>query len=228
MTEWVAVTGPSRGIGRATALALGARGKGVALLGRCSPELDAVVERLQALRAPVELIEVDLSSPEAVDRAGRTLVDRCGPPLALVNNAGTITRCPVEGMTIADWDRQLRVNLCAPFLLSKAVVPGMRRSGRGRIIHIGSIASTLGTARATAYCASKWGLVGFMKALAEELSGSGLMTAAILPGSVDTDMLVGSGFAPAMTAEDVAATVVHFALDAPVAHNGAVVEMFGV
>jgi 3-oxoacyl-[acyl-carrier protein] reductase len=67
-----------------------------------------------------------------------------------------------------------------------------------------------------------------MKSLAEELRDTGLMTIAILPGSVDTDMLKGSGFEPRMTAAEVAKTVVHYALDAPVAHNGSVIEMFGV
>jgi 3-oxoacyl-[acyl-carrier protein] reductase len=67
-----------------------------------------------------------------------------------------------------------------------------------------------------------------MKSLAEELRDSGLMTVAILPGSVDTDMLKGSGYPPRMTPEDVAQTIAHYALDAPLAHNGSVIEMFGV
>jgi 3-oxoacyl-[acyl-carrier protein] reductase len=103
----------------------------------------------------------------------------------------------------------------------------MRGAGRGRFIQVGSISSTLGTANAAAYVASKWGVVGFTKSLAAELSGSGLAAIAILPGSVDTEMLAGSGFEPRMHAEDVAQTIVHFALDAPPAHNGGVVEMFG-
>ena len=86
----------------------------------------------------------------------------------------------------------------------------------------------MGCAHAAAYAASKWGLVGFTKSLAAELSDSGVMTLVVLPGSVDTDMLAGSGFAPRMTAQDVAGTLVHYALDAPLAHNGAVIEMFGV
>jgi 3-oxoacyl-[acyl-carrier protein] reductase len=104
----------------------------------------------------------------------------------------------------------------------------MRRQGRGRIVHVGSISSTLGTPRLSAYCASKWGLVGFMKSLAEELSGSGITTVAILPGSTATRMLEGSGMPPRMSAEEVAESVVHYCLYAPPAHNGAVVEMFGI
>jgi 3-oxoacyl-[acyl-carrier protein] reductase len=103
----------------------------------------------------------------------------------------------------------------------------MRERKRGRILFVASISSTLGTKGQSAYCASKWGVLGLMKSLAEELSDTGLMTAAVLPGSVDTHMLQGSGFAPRMSAEDVARTLVFLALDAPLAHNGAVIEMFG-
>jgi 3-oxoacyl-[acyl-carrier protein] reductase len=118
--------------------------------------------------------------------------------------------------------------LGAPYALTRALVPAMRARGHGRVLFVGSISGTLGTARQSAYCASKWGLTGFMKSLAEELHDTGLMTCAVLPGSVDTNMLDGSGFDPRMSADDVARTLVHYALDAPLAHNGAVIEMFGV
>jgi 3-oxoacyl-[acyl-carrier protein] reductase len=104
----------------------------------------------------------------------------------------------------------------------------MRERNSGHIVFVGSISSTLGTANLSAYCATKWGIVGFMKSLAEELSDSGLMTCAVLPGSTDTRMLAGSGFPPRMTAEVVATTLLHYALDASLAHNGASIEMFGV
>jgi 3-oxoacyl-[acyl-carrier protein] reductase len=104
----------------------------------------------------------------------------------------------------------------------------MRRARRGRIIHVASISAAVGSPGAAVYAASKWGLVGFMKSLAGELADSGVATLAVLPGSVDTDMLVGSGFHPRMTAAEVARTIVYYALEAPLAHNGGVVEMFGV
>src|SRR6201999_2456219 len=102
------------------------------------------------------------------------------------------------------WDEQLDVNTRAPFLLTQAFLPEMRKAKAGRIIHVASISSTLGSALGSAYCASKWALIGFMKSLALELSGSGVTTLAVLPGSVDTAMLEGSGFSPRMTAEEVA------------------------
>ena len=103
----------------------------------------------------------------------------------------------------------------------------MRAAGRGRLVHVASISATLGSPGAASYAASKWGLVGLSKSLAEELRGTGLCSVAILPGSVDTDMLVGSGFAPQMSAADVASMIVHAALDAPDAINGSAIEMFG-
>jgi 3-oxoacyl-[acyl-carrier protein] reductase len=100
-----------------------------------------------------------------------------------------------------------------------------RRSGR--IINVGSISSTLGTPRLTAYCASKWGLLGLTKALAEELREVGVSVTAVLPGSVNTGMLVGSGFEPNMEPEDVARVVLYLATGAPHAMTGAGVEVFG-
>jgi 3-oxoacyl-[acyl-carrier protein] reductase len=94
-------------------------------------------------------------------------------------------------------------------------------------VTIASISATLGTAGLAAYCASKWGALGFTKSLAEELRGSGLQAIAVLPGTVNTSMAIVGGFAPQMTPEDVARVVVFAALDAPDAMNGASIECFG-
>jgi 3-oxoacyl-[acyl-carrier protein] reductase len=85
----------------------------------------------------------------------------------------------------------------------------------------------MGTPTLSAYCASKWGTVGFVKSLAEELRGTGLQSMCVMPGSVDTDMLRGSGFSPAMQPEDVARLVGWVALEAPDAMNGSCVDAFG-
>jgi 3-oxoacyl-[acyl-carrier protein] reductase len=144
-----------------------------------------------------------------------------------VHNAGVIHRERIEQLDPRHWDEQFAVNVRAPYLLTRLLLPAMKRAGNGRMVFVGSISATGGTAGAAAYCASKWALSGFVKSLAEELSDSGLMAVAVLPGSVDTRMLEGSGFPPRMTASDVAKTLAHYALDAPLAHNGALVEMFG-
>ena len=222
----VVLTGASRGIGRATAAALARRGCDLVLIARPSAELEGVARDAASSGVSVRVLPCDLSRAAEVEATAARLLEG-ELPQALINNAGTIRRAAVEELDTASWDEQLAVNLRAPFLLSRALVPGLRQAGRGAIVNVGSIASTLGTARASAYCASKWGLVGLSKSLAEELSGSGVSSVAILPGSVETRMLSGSGFAPRMTPEDVARTIVYFALDAPPAHNGGVVEMFG-
>jgi 3-oxoacyl-[acyl-carrier protein] reductase len=169
-----------------------------------------------------------LSDAFATQELGAELVRQLPAPDVIVHNAGVAPRLAIEETPTAVWQETLLVNLSAPFLLTRALLPAMRREGSGRIVFVGSISSTLGTARQAAYVASKWGIVGFMKSLAEELRDSGLVTVAVLPGSTATRMLEGSGFEPRMSAEDVARTIAHYALDAPAAHNGATIEMFGV
>jgi 3-oxoacyl-[acyl-carrier protein] reductase len=222
------VTGASRGIGRATAFLLAERGVALALVGRPSSGLDDTRAQAQKIGARVELAHCDLSAADQIEDAAKRVLDELGAPDAVIHNAGVIHRATVEETSTRAYDQQLGINLRAPFLLTRALLPAMRTAGRGRIVFVSSISATLGSARAAAYCASKWGVIGLMKSVAEELSGSGLMTVAVLPGSVATDMLAGSGFEPKMTATDVARTLVHYALDAPIAHNGGVVEMFGV
>lgn len=224
----VVLTGSSRGIGRATAIALGKRGARLALLGRESSTQRTTLHLLDGLSIEYRFYQVDLQVPDQILAATQRLLETQGVPHAVVNNAAVIERQPIVSTSTADWDRQLAVNLRAPFLLVRALLPSMLNNKTGRFVQVASIAATVGTARASAYCASKWGLVGFTKSLAAELTDTGLSAVAILPGSVDTEMLDGSGFIPRMTADEVAQTITHFALSAPIAHNGASIEMFGI
>jgi len=223
------VTGAGRGVGRAVAIALAKRGFRMALLGRPSPQHAAGAAQVAAAagQSPFQVF-ADFQDADALARAAASVVAELGAPSVVVHNAGVVVRARVEETSLAAWDEQLDVNLRAPFVLTRALLPSMRQAGRGRFVFIGSISGTLGSPGAAAYAASKWGLTGFCKSLAEELKDSGLMACAVLPGSIDTDMLKGSPFPPRMTAEDVAKTVEFLAVDAPLAHNGAVVEMFGV
>jgi NAD(P)-dependent dehydrogenase (short-subunit alcohol dehydrogenase family) len=225
----VLITGTSRGIGRATAIAFAARGAELGLIGRPSQEQRETTDLClkNGARRVLELA-ADVSVANELEKAAGEFLRSSGPPDALIHNAGIAGRASIEDTTLAAWEDQLRVNLTAPYLLTRALLPAMRVRRSGRIIFVASISSTLGTAKLSAYCASKWGIVGFMKSLAEELADSGLMTCAVLPGSVDTQMLAGSGFPARMNADDVARTLLHYALDAPLAHNGASIEMFGV
>jgi NAD(P)-dependent dehydrogenase (short-subunit alcohol dehydrogenase family) len=221
------VTGAGRGIGRAIALDLAKRGCDVALLGRTIESLagsaeDVVLTGRRALAVPC-----DVSDADAVESAAARVVTDFGVPNIVVANAGVVVRAPVQTMTEGEWDEVIDVNLKGTFLVMRAFLARMLDLRRGRLIAIGSISSTLGTAQQSAYCAAKWGTVGFIKSLAEELRGTGLQAMCVMPGSVDTDMLKGSGFAPAMKPEDVARTVTFLALDAPDAMNASSVEMFG-
>jgi len=225
----ILITGASRGIGRAAALGCAARGAQLGLLGRPSAALRASAEAcLKAGANSVLTLAADLTQDESIERAASEFLGAFGAPDAVIHSAGIAARTSIEATSAASWQEQLQVNLSAPFVLTRALLPAMRARRAGRIVFVGSISSTLGTANLSGYCASKWGLIGLMKSLAAELTDSGLMTCAVLPGSVDTEMLVGSGFAPRMSPESVAHTLLHYAFDAPLAHNGASIEMFGI
>lgn len=221
------VTGAGRGIGRASAIALAKRGHDVVLLGRSREELDEAAARVRDEARRAIALHCDVTSAAELDAAAKETLRAFGPPTVVVANAGIVLRAAVHEMSEADWDAVVDVNLKGTFLTARAFLPSMREANRGRFVAIGSISSTLGTARQSAYCASKWGVVGFVKSLAEELRGTGLAALCILPGSVETRMLEGSGWAPQMTAGDVASLVAYAALDAPAAMNGSAIEMFG-
>jgi 3-oxoacyl-[acyl-carrier protein] reductase len=221
------VTGGGRGIGRAIAVELATRGCDIALLGRTIETLAATAELVVARGRRAVAVPCDVSQSAEVLAAAEHILADLGVPHVVVSNAGVVHRASVQTMSEAEWDETIDVNLKGTFLVTRAFLPRMLDLRRGRFVAVASISATLGTARQSAYCAAKWGTVGFVKSLAEELRGTGLQAMCVMPGSVDTDMLKGSGFAPAMQPEDVARTVTFLALDAPEAMNASSVEMFG-
>lgn len=221
------VTGGGRGIGRAIAVDLARRGCDVAVLGRTLETLAETAERVIAEGRRALVIPCDVASAEQVEQAAAKVFSDLGRPRFVIPNAGIVRRAPVASMSEAEWDEVIDVNLKGTFLAVRAFLPRMLDAKVGRIVALGSISSTLGTARQSAYCAAKWGTVGFIKSLAEELRGTGLQAMCVMPGSVDTDMLKGSGFPAQMQPEDVARTVSFLALEAPDAMNGSSVEVFG-
>ena len=227
MTGVAVVTGAGRGIGRACSIAFAERGLDVALLGLSRAHLDEVAGVIAPLGRRALVLPTDVVSLVELERAAAEVSAALGVPSVVVANAGIVRRAKVHEMSEADWDAVVDVNLKGVFLTARAFLPAMLAAKRGRFVAMGSISGTLGTPRQSAYCAAKWGTVGFVKSLAEELRGTGLQTMCVMPGSVDTDMLRGSGFPPGMTAEDVARTVAFAALDAPDAMHGSCVEMFG-
>ena len=217
------VTGGGRGIGAAIARALTSRGLAVTVFARTLAQVEAVV----AEGAAAVAVAGDVSREADVAALVATHERRLGPVDLLVNDAGVLVRGLVETLAPADFRRVLEVNLTGAFLCARAVVPGMKARGRGRIVNVTSISGTLGTAEASAYNASKWGLVGLTKCLAEELRPHGVACLGVSPGSTDTEMLRQTPFAPVMTPEDVARVVVFAALDAPAAMTGANLEVHG-
>ncbi len=221
------VTGAGRGIGRAVAQSLAGRGCHVALLARTGNELDETAHEIRARGGRAIVFPCDLTQPSAIASATSRVLSELGVPAVVVNNAGVVQRSLVQETTDDEWNQVLQVNLTAAFQVTRAFLPAMLAAGAGRFVHIASISSTLGTPKLSAYCASKWGLVGFSKSLTEELRGTGLSSMCVMPGSVDTAMLEGSGLSPVMTPEDVASAVTYAALDAPLSMNGSAIEVFG-
>jgi 3-oxoacyl-[acyl-carrier protein] reductase len=222
------ITGTSRGIGRATALRVAARGRDLALIGRPSAAQDETRRLCEERGVRARAYACELAEPAAIDAAARALLAELGPPATVIHNAAVLERGPrVHEIAPEAWDRVLAVNLRAPYLLSRALLPAMLAAGRGRLVHVSSISGTLGAPHAASYGASKWGIIGLAKSLAEELRGTGLQSIAILPGSVDTDMLKQTPFPPDMSADEVAEVIVFHALDAPPEINGAAVEVYG-
>jgi NAD(P)-dependent dehydrogenase (short-subunit alcohol dehydrogenase family) len=217
------VTGGGRGIGAASAQALTRAGAKVTVFARSAAELAAVVESGDAAHA----VAGDVAREEDVRRLVEEHERVLGSCDVLVNNAGILERGRVEELSAARWRATLEVNLTGAFLCARAVVPGMKARRRGRILNVASISGTLGTPEGSAYNASKWGLIGFTKCIAEELREHGVQCIAVSPGSVATAMLAKTPFSPQMTAADVARVIAWCAGEAPDAMTGSNVEVFG-
>jgi 3-oxoacyl-[acyl-carrier protein] reductase len=150
-----------------------------------------------------------------------------GVPDILVNNAGSVVRARLDETSEADWNSVVGDNLGGTFNVTRVFLPQMRERQSGRIINVASISGRLGTARLVAYCAAKHGVIGFTRALAEETRAVGIQVNAVCPGSVDTEMLAGSGFPPLMQPADIAGVVLYLAAEAPAALTGASIDVFG-
>jgi NAD(P)-dependent dehydrogenase (short-subunit alcohol dehydrogenase family) len=182
------ITGAGRGIGRATAEAFAGAGHTVVLAER-EPRLGRGVERnLRRRGHRAAFLRTDVADPSSIRRTVSATLRRFGRIDCLVNNAGVLTVGPLTRTAERDLDRMLAVNLRGPILLARAVLPVMRRRGSGSIVNIASQLGKSAAAEYATYCASKFGLVGFTEALAEELSGTGIDVWAVCPGLVDTPM----------------------------------------
>ena len=185
-TRVALVTGGGRGIGRAIALRLAADGLAVAVAARSRDQINDTV-RAAGRRALALVLDVTdaASIAAAVERTAREL----GSVDVLVNNAGVAESAPFAKTEPDFWDRNFAVNVRGPYLLTRAVLPGMLERRWGRVINVASLAGLFGSPYVTAYTASKHALVGFTRALATEVSGKGVTVNALCPGFTATDIV---------------------------------------
>jgi 3-oxoacyl-[acyl-carrier protein] reductase len=184
------VTGSSRGIGRGIALALAAAGADVAINYRSRSHEAEVVERhIAQLGRRCVGIQADVSLPADVDRLIKTAEERLGPVGILVNNAGIARPQAIEAITERDWDELMAVNLKSCFLVTQAVLPGMRARRWGRIVNLSSVAAQVGGVVGPHYAASKAGMLGLTHYYASHLAAEGITANAIAPALIETEMV---------------------------------------
>lgn len=182
----ILVTGGSRGIGRAIALAFAEPGSTIAIAARTRSELEAAGAAIRDRGAEPVLLQVDVTGEESV-AAGFARLRQNSPGIdVLVNNAGVGGGLPIHEADSAGWRRILDTNVWGTFLVTRAAVP-MLGDG-GRVVNISSVLGRFGVPGYTAYCASKHAVIGFTRALSLELAERGITVNAICPGWVDTDM----------------------------------------
>jgi 3-oxoacyl-[acyl-carrier protein] reductase len=196
------VTGAGRGIGKAIALSLAASGCRTILTARTTAQLQEVRREIQDAGGDAAAVTGDLTYAEDIERVAAESSRIYGP---------------VDRIKLEDLDRTLNVNLRAPILLARYLVPGMIEKSAGAVINIGSVSGKSGEANGAAYSASKFGLIGFTQALYEEVREHGIKVAVILPGFVDTPLIPPTRQLDRskMIQPGAIAACVHYILDAP-------------
>lgn len=182
------VTGASRGIGRAVALALGTAGAAVACGGRSPDQVAAAAAEINAAGGRARALRLDVTRPEQIAAGVREVASTLGPIDVLVNNAGITLEKKTMEVTDEDWDAVLATNLSSMFRCARAVAPDMMRLGRGKIINIGSMYGIIGVPRYAAYCASKAAVAGLTRSLAAEWARHGIQVNCLAPGYMNTDI----------------------------------------
>jgi NAD(P)-dependent dehydrogenase (short-subunit alcohol dehydrogenase family) len=224
------VTGASRGIGAATAVALAGAGARVVAAARSADALEATAARIRAEGGQAIAVPTDVGNADEVERLFAR-VKEAGTPEALVCAAAVLSPAPFADTTDELWDRTLRVNLTGSFLCCRAAFTAMQAAGGGRIINFASLSGVYATEKfpgLAAYNVSKYGVVGLTEAIAVEGRPHGISAICVSPGAVDTEMLRSANPAlrPGLTPDDVADFIVAL-LDSPFAPaSGANIPLF--
>jgi NAD(P)-dependent dehydrogenase (short-subunit alcohol dehydrogenase family) len=182
------ITGASKGLGKAMALALAAEGARIALVSRSLEQLNEVGRAVQGAGSEARVFQADVSVENQVQKLERDVIGAFGKINILINNAGINLRKPLVDFTLEEWHRVLDTNLTSVFLMCRSFVPHMKGVGYGRIINIASIMSWVSLPGRTAYSASKAALLGVTRALALELVADGITVNAISPGPCATEI----------------------------------------
>jgi 3-oxoacyl-[acyl-carrier protein] reductase len=226
----VIITGSTRGIGFSTAAEFLRHGDRVIISCRHKKHLDEAMGELSSIggKERVQGVIGDVRRGQDAEKIVSHCLKNFGRIDVLVNNAGVAVYKPIEETTEDDWDRIVDTNLKGTFLFLKHIIPVMKRQAAGIIINISSGLGVEGMAGFSAYCASKFGVVGLTKVMADEMSEPGIRIYAVLPGAVDTTLLANSGLdiAPsdALKPEQVARRI--FAAAAGKEPSGALIEVY--
>ncbi|MEK7751557.1 MAG: SDR family NAD(P)-dependent oxidoreductase [Acidobacteriota bacterium] len=182
------VTGSSRGLGKAMALALGGAGASLALVARDEQALQAVAAEARGLGVAAEVFVCDVAGEASVIELEKNVIARFGRLDILINNAGINIRKDVTDFSLEEWNSVIATNLTSAFLMCRSFVPHMKARRWGRIVNLCSTMSHVSLPMRAAYSASKTGLLGFTRALALELTGEGITVNGISPGPFLTEM----------------------------------------
>lgn len=185
------VTGASRGIGKACALALASAGHRLVLASRTVEKLEETAGEIRSAGAEAFVVEVDLSSRDSITEGFGKAAKEFGRIDILVNNGGMTKDGLAMRMKPADWDIVLQTNLTGAFHAIQQVMPAMMRERWGRIVNISSVVGEMGNPGQANYVASKAGLIGLTKSLAREIGSRGITVNAVAPGFIETDMTHG-------------------------------------
>ena len=186
--EIALVTGASRGIGQAIARELGRRGATVIGTATTEAGAEAITRDLRERGLQGRGLRLDVTDPASVDATLKAVTQEFGPPGILVNNAGVTRDNLLLRMKEEEWTAILDTDLSSVYRLSKAVLRGMMKAQRGRIINITSVVGVTGSAGQANYAAAKAGVIGFTKSLAREVGSRNITVNAVAPGLIDTDM----------------------------------------